>query len=176
MHRFIETPLGSWSNLNAPRRIHAFQQCKKNSEDQPDWFRSDVTSLKAEAAAAVLALAFLLATFVAFKHSYDQVEKPTHVSKVVPKQWGFDKSYLSAKPTPWHFSSNMTIRDFAQSKNAFLRVNFSSALARRPSDLRNSIQKAQLEVWVLGGFGHVRAFFSVTFFGSHLITLVCTSG
>lgn len=53
----------------------------------------DVASLKAEAAAAV--------------------EKPTHVSKVVPKQWGFDKSYLSAKP--------------------------------RSSDLRNSIQKAQLE-------------------------------
>ena len=119
----------------------------------PDWFRLDVASLKTEAAAAVLALAFLLTNFVTLKHSYDQVEKPTHVSKVVPKQWGFDKSYLSAKPTPWH-SSSKNVNENMFNKKKIIRVNSSSVLARRSSDLRNSIQKAQLEVWVLGGFGH----------------------
>ena len=136
-----------------PKANWCLSAMQKNCKDQlPDWFRLDVASLKAEAAAAVLALAFLLTNFVTLKHSYDQVEKPTHVSKVVPKQWGFDKSYLSAKPTPWHSSSKMSMRIFSIKK--IIRVNSSSVLARRSSDLRNSIQKAQLEVWVLGGFGH----------------------
>lgn len=92
----------------------------KNCKDQlPDWFRLDVASLKAEAAAAVLALAFLHTNFVTLKHSYDQVEKPTHVSKVVPKQWGFDKSYLSAKPTPWHSSSKNVNENIFNKKKSF---------------------------------------------------------
>ena len=136
----------------------------KNCKDQlPDWFRLDVASLKTEAAAAVLALAFLLTNFVTLKHSYDQVEKPTHVSKVVPKQWGFDKSYLSAKPTPWHSSSKNVNENIFNKKNhsgQFL-ISFGQAFVGLAEQHPKS---------AIGGLGlgWVRAFFLAAFFGSCL--------
>lgn len=88
-------------------RPHAFQHAKNCKNQLPDWFRLDVASLKAEAAAAVLALAFLLANLLQYMEAFLRPGGETDTREQSgPKTVGIRQVVLVSKADPLAFFSS----------------------------------------------------------------------